>query len=212
MTVAAPELAGFVARQLQNFYPDGHPSLGVLQAALPQALARTQACVARVRAWQSGFDPLVSGQYASFLYYLSNEVGMQLGDGATATRLFLLNKALHGLELFYELALPEVFMLGHTPGIVLAKAGYGSHLMLHQGCTVGRKIGGERPRLDSHIVLFPNAMVIGRCHVRANTVIAPGVCLVDTDTPGDCYVLPGPEGRPLFKPARREVWRDYFID
>ena len=64
--------------------------------------------------------------------------------------------------------------------------------MLHQGCTIGRKVGGERPVLDERVVLFPNSMVIGRCHVRAGSVLAPGVCLVDTDTPGDCYVLPGP--------------------
>jgi len=211
MTVAPHLLAGFVARQLQNTYPDGHEALPSLQAALPAALERTRRCVAGVKAWQAGFDPLVSGQYATFLYFLSNEVGAAGGDTATAVRLFLLNKALHGLELFHDVPLPEVFMLGHTPGIVFAKATYGNQLMLHQGCTVGRKMNGDRPVLERRVVLFPNAMVIGRCHVRENTVLAPGVVLVDTDTPGDCHVLPGPDG-PVFKPARRDVWRDYFVE
>jgi len=58
-------------------------------------------------------------------------------------------------------------------------------------------------------VMFPGSMVIGNCHIRRNTVIAPGVCLVDTDTPGDCYVLPGP-GRPVIKPHKKEFWRRYF--
>lgn len=204
-------LAGFVCRQLANVYPDGHDSRPAVQAAMAAALERTRRCVAGVRAWQGGFDPLVSGQYASFLYLLSNEVWARHGDTATATRLFLLNKSLHALELFHEIELPDVFFLSHTPGLVFAKARYGNQLVVHQGCTVGRKVGGERPVLDERVVLFPNSMVIGRCHVRAGSVLAPGVCLVDTDTPGDCYVLPGPDGRPLFKPARRAVWKDYLV-
>lgn len=209
----AEALSAFVARQLAHVYPDGHAAQAAIAAASSAALGRVRRCVAGVRAWQArGFDPLVSGQYASFLYLLAREVWTGQGDAATATRLFLLNKALHGLELFHEVELAEVFFLSHTPGVVFAKAAYGNRLVIHQGCTVGRKASGERPVLEERVVLFPNAMVIGACHVRANTVLAPGVCLVDTDTPGDCYVLPGPDGRPLIKPARREVWRDYLVD
>jgi serine O-acetyltransferase len=205
-------LAGFVCRQLAHVIPDGHDARASVQAALPAARARVARCVAGVRAWHTGgFDPLVSGQYASFLYLLSNEIWARHGDTATATRLFLLNKSLHALELFHEVELPEVFFLSHTPGLVFAKASYGNRLVVHQGCTVGRKVGGERPVIEERVVMFPNSMVIGHCHVRAGSVLAPGVCLVDTDTPGDCYVLPGPEGRPVFKPARREVWKDYLV-
>jgi serine O-acetyltransferase len=212
MSMTPDALAGFVCRQLANLIPDGHGSDAAVRAALPAALERTRRCIAGVRAWCGGdFDPLVSGQYASFLYLLSHEIWACHGDTATATRLFLLNKSLHALELFHEIELPEVFFLSHTPGLVFAKARYGNRLVLHQGCTIGRKADGERPVLDERVVLFPNSMVIGRCHVRAGSVLAPGVCLVDTDTPGDCYVLPGPMGRPVFKPARREIWKDYLV-
>lgn len=211
--LATAAFAAFVCRQLGNFHPDGHNSQASVYLALPAALERTRRCVAGVRAWHSrDFDPLVSGQYASFLYCLSNEIGVRHGDTATATRLFLLNKGLHALELFYEVELPEVFFLSHTPGLVFAKASYGNRLVFHQGCTVGRKITGERPVLEDRVVMFPNSMIIGDCRVRANSVLAPGVCLVDTDTPGDCYVLPGPAGQPVFKPARRDVWLDYLTN
>jgi serine O-acetyltransferase len=211
--VMAPDaLAAFVCRQLANIIPDGHDARPAVAAALPAALQRTQRCIAGVRAWHAGgFDPLVSGQYASFLYLLGHELWARHGDAATATRLFLLNKCLHGLELFHEVELPEVFFLSHTPGLVFAKASYGNRLVLHQGCTIGRKVDGARPVLGERVVLFPGAMVIGRCRVGDGSVLAPGVCLVDTDTPSDCYVLPGPQGRPVFKPARREVWRDYLV-
>ena len=211
MTPNATSLARQVCRQIANLIPDDHDPGPVLSAALPVALARTRHCIEHVRAWRaSGFDPLVSGQYATLLYFLARETWTIHGDAATATRLFLVNKALNAMEIFYEIELPEVFLLGHTPGLVLAKASYGSHLVLHQGCTVGRKSDDERPVIEDRVVLFPQSMVIGRCHIRANTVLAPGVCLVDTDTPGDCYVVNGPEG-PLIVPARRDVWRDYLM-
>jgi serine O-acetyltransferase len=213
VSLATPDaLVGFVCRQLAHVIPDGHDARAAVATALPAALQRTRRCIAGVRAWQAGdFDPLVSGQYASFLYLLGNELWARHDDAATATRLFLLNKSLHGLELFHEVELPEVFFLSHTPGLVFAKASYGNRLVVHQACTIGRKVGGERPVLGERVVLFPGSMVIGCCHVRDGSVVAPGVCLVDTDTPGDCYVLPGPEGRPLFKPVRREVWKDYLV-
>ncbi len=196
---------------MESLIPDEYEAGPGVRVALPLALERTRHCVNHVKAWRAdGFDPLVSGQYATLLYFLSREAWATHGDAAVATRLFLVNKALNAMELFYEIDLPPVFLLGHTPGLVLAKAGYGSHLVLHQGCTVGRKADDERPLIEDRVVLFPQAMVIGRCHIRANTVLAPGVCLVDTDTPGDCYVVNGPEG-PMMKPARREVWRDYLL-
>ncbi len=212
MTGPSPSwLAAFVSRQLAHVIPDGFETEDALHAVMPHALERTRHCVAHVRAWhQGGFDPLVSGQYATLLYFLGHDLWRLHGDTQVATRLFLLNKALHGLDLYYELPLPAVFFLSHTPGLVLAKASYGSHVVFHQGCTVGRKGQSERPTIDDHVVLFPGAMVIGRCHLRAGTVVAPGVCLVDVDTPGDCYVLPGPEGVRIM-PARRPVWQDFLL-
>jgi serine O-acetyltransferase len=199
-------------RQLDGCVGDGFDAGASIGAALPRALERTRHCISRVRAWSHrGFDPLNSGQYATLLYFVSRELWLSHGDAEGATRLFLLNKALNAMELFHEIELPDVFFHSHTPGLVLAKASYASHLVLHQGCTVGRKAGDARPVIDERVVLLPGSMVIGRCHVRANSVLAPGVCLVDTDTPGDCLVLNGPAGL-LIKPARREVWRDYLID
>jgi serine O-acetyltransferase len=94
--------------------------------------------------------------------------------------------------------MPEYFAIGHTVGMVFAKACYGNFLVMHQGCTVGRN-GNDRPTLEEGVILYPNSSVIGRCLVRANTVIAPGVQLVNQDTPGNCYVFMGEKGRPVFK-------------
>lgn len=211
-TPRADALARYVARQLAHLLPDDHRALDTLRAAMPAALERARHCVARVRAWHAGgFDPLVSGQYATLLYFLGREAAVGQGDAPTATRLFLLNKALNGLELYHEIELPDVFFLSHTLGLVLAKAAYADRLVLHQGCTVGRKGPDERPQFGERVVMFPGSMVIGRCRIGARTTLAPGTCLVDTDTPEDSLVLPG-AGRPRIVAARRDVWRDFFVD
>lgn len=204
-------LAEYVARQLANFFPDGHDARPSIQQGMPAALARVRHCVSQVRGWPADFDPLHSAHNATFLYYLANEVGVVQADHATATRLFLLNKALNGLELFYDLAMPEVFALSHTTGLVFAKATFGNQLVFHQNCTVGRKADDQRPVFGNRVVMFPGSMVIGHCRVRDNTVIAPGVRLIETDTPGDCYVLPGEGGRPIFKALKKDIWRTYFV-
>jgi serine O-acetyltransferase len=132
-------------RQLDGCVGDGFDAGASIGAALPRALERTRHCISRVRAWSHrGFDPLNSGQYATLLYFVSRELWLSHGDAEGATRLFLLNKALNAMELFHEIELPDVFFLSHTPGLVLAKASYASHLVLHQGCTVGRKAGDAR--------------------------------------------------------------------
>src|SRR3990167_5876802 len=82
------------------------------------------------------------------------------GDTAAGTRLFLMNKALNGIDLFYEIAMPEVFYIGHSVGIVLAKATYGNYLVLYQNSTVGRHLS-RVPVLGEGVILYPNTAVIG---------------------------------------------------
>ena len=77
------------------------------------------------------------------------------------------------------------------------------------GCTVGRN-QGARPTLESGVILYPHASVIGACHVRENTVVSPGVQLINTDTPGNCLVFPGDRGKPVFKEIA-EYYADRYL-
>ena len=206
-------LLDYLERQLANFFPDGAPGTRrALDAHLDEALVRLERCIAAVRMWPAGrFDALHSSQYAIFLYYLSNTLWRHGADLRVGTKLFLLNKALNGIDCFYEIELPEVFFIGHSAGIVLAKASYGNHLVLYQHCTVGKN-HGVAPVIEDRVVLYPDAAVIGRCRVRTGSVIARGAGVVNHDTPGDCYVFPAAEGALRFKACRRDVLADIFRD
>lgn len=204
-------LSIYLSKQLTNFFPDGFDSEPTITAHIEEALSFTTNCVASIKNWAAnGFDYKISWQYATFLYFLSNTIWKRTGNSELPIRLFLLNKALNSIELFYEIELPEKFFLSHTPGLVFAKAKYSNYSVFHQNCTVGRS-DDDRPILEEGVILYPNSMVIGKCLVRANTVISPGTKVINTDTPGNCLVFNG-KGKNLVFKELSEFYADrYFI-
>lgn len=82
-----------------------------LQAAAPAAYLTTERCLA-MRSQQ--FDPLNSHHFLVYLFWLANELFRreQSESGSLLnlpTKLYLLNKALHSVELFYEVEMPSEF-------------------------------------------------------------------------------------------------------
>ncbi|RJG07918.1 hypothetical protein D3870_08015 [Noviherbaspirillum cavernae] len=177
---------------------------------MDEALTRLERCINAVRMWTpERFNYLNSSQYCIYLYYLANTIWCNERDPAVPTRLFCLNKALNAIDLFYEIEMPEVFFIGHSVGIVLAKATYGNHLVLYQNSTVGKN-HGIAPVIGDGVVMYPNTAIIGRCHVASGTVLAQGTSIINHDTPGDCMAFNGDNGVPTFKPAKRAVLEDIF--
>ena len=207
------QLLAYVAHQLQNFFPDGQGELHTaIDTRLDAALDRLAHCIRAVRMWREDeFDPLHSSQYATFLYYLAHTLHRSGADRALCNKLFFLNKALNGIDLFYEIDLPSVFFIGHSVGIVLAKAQYGNHLVLYQNCTVGKN-HGEAPVLGDGVVMYPHSAIIGRCQVGDGSVVAQGVSVVGRNTPGHCLVFQGSRGGLSFAKPKRDILADLFRD
>lgn len=206
------ELCQYVARQLEKFYPDGldQDAAIILSVHMDAALERLECCIGAVRMWTPGqFDHLHSSQYTIFLYYLANTVWKATGNKTLCAKLFGLNKALNGIDLFYEIDMPEVFFIGHSVGIVFANATYGNYLVVYQNSTVGKN-HGVGPILGEGVVMYPGTAIIGRCEVGPGTVISQGVSLINTNTPGHCTVYSGDQGKVLVKPGGRDVLADIF--
>lgn len=205
-------LARYVEAQIAALVPDGRSAAcrPLIGAALPRALARTQVCIDAVRMWRQGeFNYLHSSQYCIFLYYLANTIFRDMGDTAAPTRLFLLNKALNGIDLFYEIEMPQRFFIGHSVGLVLAKATYGEYLALYQNATVGRN-GPDAPVIGSRVVIHPNCAVIGRSSIADGTVLAQGVSVINRNTRRDMIAFSGNGGDLVFRPQARPLIEDFF--
>lgn len=206
------DLIAYTCAQVANLVPDGRdePLRSLVGAHVDEALARLKGCIDQVRWWTPDqFNYLHSSQYCIYLYYLANTIWRNGGDAGACTRLFLLNKALNGIDLFYEIEMPKVFFIGHSVGIVLAKATYGERMVLYQNSTVGKN-HGDAPVLGDGVVMYPNTAIIGRCKVGDGTILAQGVSVINRDTPGDCVAYPGTGGDLVFKPSKRDVMADIF--
>lgn len=205
-------LIAYTARQIQNLFPDGFDPRPDLAVHVDEALGRLQRCVNAVRAWPvDRFDPLHSSQYCTFLYFWGNTIWRNTGRNETPLRLFLLNKALNAIDCFYEIELPEVFFIGHSVGIVLAKAIYGNHLVLYQNSTVGKN-HGEAPVLGEGVIMYPNTAVIGNCRVGSRSIIAQGVSVIGRDTEAGKIAYQGDGGNLVFKPPGHNILADFFRD
>ena len=205
-------LLDYTCRQLSNFFPSGDAAAlrQQLDRHLDAALERLAHCINQIRMWPQGqFNYLNSSQYCIYLYFLANTVWRNAQDSDTATRLFLLNKALNGIELFYEIAMPEVFIIGHSVGIVLAKASYGNYLVLYQNSTVGKN-HGVAPVLGDGVILYPNSAIIGRCEIGAHTVVSQGCSIVNRNSPGNCIAFSGTGGSLVYQTPSRPLLDDFF--
>lgn len=211
---SSDEFIRYTARQLCNFFPVDREKadIGILASNLKESLSRLAICTDKILGWkQNEFDPLLSAQHSSFLYMLANIIWQTTQDDDLPTRLFLLNKALHGIDLYYKIKLPPVFCLGHTVGIVLSNTTYGNYFAIFQNSTVGR-FGNDRPTIGAGVVVFPGCSIIGRCNVGDRTVLSQGTNLVNCDTPGNSTVYNDGGRKYVFRKSTAVVHELYFRD
>ena len=191
-------LSEYLCFQLTNLFPSGKNDNKAIPLVIDLALERTELSLNAIKGCVGGFNQLISWHYSLFLYHMSRYLWRELGEQETATRIFLLNKALNGIDLFYEVEMPQNFLICHTVGAVFAKAQYGNYSVFYQGCTVGRQ-ADHRPVLEDGVVMFPGSMVLGKSLIRENTVISANVTIINSETPGNCMVFQGKNGKLFLK-------------
>jgi serine O-acetyltransferase len=204
-------LVAYTTAQCAAIVPDGRDAefRAAVEAHIDEALERLHRCINACAPWRPDeFNALQSSQHCIFLYFLGNTIWRRSGDTAAATRLFLMNKALHGIDLFYEIAMPEVFYIGHSLGIVLAKATYGNFLVLYQNSTVGRH-KDQIPVIGERVVLYPNTAVVGRSVVGDDCVISQGTSVINREVPPGQMVF-GAGGDLAFRPRPDDLLKEYF--
>ena len=139
------------------------------------------------------FNPFHSVQYMTFLYIIANELYCNQISSILADKLYYLNKTMNGLDLFYAVALPEVWSAEHPVGSVLGRAKYGEGFFFYQGCTVGGNRGKDRvlyyPQIGYNVKMYANSSLIGKCHIGDNVILGAGTLVKDTDIPSNSIVF-----------------------
>lgn len=184
-------LIPFLVKQLDLVSPGDSRSQdqAILTEFLPSALQAFRPISRAVKCFKNDtFNLINSLQYATFLYLLSSKLS-EAGQKYfyLADRIFLLNKALHGVELYHKTKLPPVFFISHGIGSVLGDAHYANNLIFFQNITVGR-VGENRPILGSQVIVYPNASITGKSRIGDNCVISAGVHLHNQTVPDNTIV------------------------
>ncbi len=208
-------LTELASAQVNSMFPDGNPvaAMELLPSAM-RALDRLEHCFTHVNnkyffdGQQAVFDHLHGDQYAMWLYFLSNQLHMDGGVPATCKKLFLLNKALHGCDIFYEISLPSIFLLIHPLGTVLGRGSYADYFLVYQRCGVGSN-HDTYPTLGPYTTLRPGSAVLGRCTVGNNNTLAAESLLLDRNLPNDSVYIGNPRDFVL-RPAKGKpsIWRN----
>ena len=182
------QLVDYVNQQLASFYPDGNKNKvkDDLNVVIKNTLKRTEACFSKIRSRyykyneQFFFNHLNGDHYSMFLYILSNDVFKLVGNEDTASKIFLLNKSMFGVDAFYKIELPEVFIFVHPLGTILGNAKYSNYFVVYQGVTIGSKIDGVYPEFSERTVVYSNSSVIGHCKIGSNCVIGTKSFILDS--------------------------------
>ena len=215
LSLPRADLATYVANQITHFFPDRGLGSGELEPFLSNCLERVEHCFSRVkvkyfeRAGEACFDHLHTDQYAAFLYLLSNTVHHDAGDPKIAAKLYALNKALHGVDIYFEVDLPSVFALQHPVGTVLGRAKYGNFFYVYQRCSVGSGVDGESPVIGNGVVMYGGSSIIGRCTVGSNCLLSTGTLAMDASIP-DGSVVFGSSPHLVIKPGTRRMADQLF--
>jgi serine O-acetyltransferase len=191
------EISIIVSKQINNMIPDlVQVRSEELRPYITAAYTRVFHCFDGIsnKYYHEGddvfFNHLHSDHYCTFLYLVSNEAYL---NNATilATKLFLLNKYLHGLDLYFSVKLPEVFMLVHPVGSVIGNAEYSNKIVIYQNCSIGSVLKDGKyiyPRFGENIVLYSRTSVIGECNIGNNVIFGANSFVIKTYIPDNCLV------------------------
>lgn len=209
------ELLRYVIAQCDNLFPDGKFRADEsLIRCNDDAVMRLEYCFTHIKRkyFFDGrtffFNHLQSDQYSMFLYFLSNSVFRLAGRHPFADKVYYLNKALHSIDVYYEVTLPEIFLFRHCVGTVLGRAEYRNYFTVGQNCTVGNN-RGVYPIFSEECAMYSGSSVVGGGKVGSNVHITARSFIRNATIPDNSLVI-GHSPDLEVKPTRVSVIESFF--
>lgn len=196
-TLSVNALASYVQRQIGAFFPDGFAiPLDAMEGGTEQALAAVArgwkhiALAGYTRDGEGSLSHLHSDRYAAYLSLLAHALS-KANHKEIATRVYLLNKALHAFDMYHEVELPEVFVYVHPVGSVVGRAQLGNFLCIYQNCSIGgspREGSLDYPILGNGVLMYAKSTIIGNSKIGNRVVLGAGAMVVNRDVPDGALV------------------------
>ena len=188
-------LLSLLKKQLDNSFILTDNEEKCIERCLSETLIKTELCFSNTpnkyytKNNETYFSPYHSGQYSIFLYFLSRTVFEEnSGNNILADKIYYLNKIMNSVDIYYEVKMPEIFMLDHPLGSVMGRAKYGNFFTFSQQCTIGNN-KGVFPVIGKHVTMYSGSKIIGKCSIGNNVTIAANTYIKDTSIPDNSIVF-----------------------
>lgn len=201
LSITKSELTNYILNQLNHIFDDGkNIKKDDLTKYIDLAISKLEFCFSKINnkyffdGKNSIFNHLNGDQYSMFLYFLCNTIYKEsnaLDSEIFASKVYLLNKALHGIDAFYEVQLPSIFLFVHPVGTVLGRANYSDYLIVYQRCGIGANHNSS-PELGRYLTLHPGSCILGHSKIGDNCSIASDSLLIDTNLEDNTLYLGNP--------------------
>ena len=119
INVGKKNLVNLIEQQINNLFSINQNEKKILTKHFNSSLARTKFCFSKSenkyfkKKKNIYFNIYNSDQYSIFLYFFSHEIfRFYKKKNNLSDKIYYLNKALNGLDLFYEVKMPKVFFNG----------------------------------------------------------------------------------------------------
>lgn len=213
-SLSKEKLSIYVTKQLNYFFPDEDSvTPDLILNLVGDAYERLEYCFEHInnKYFFNGkhtlFSHLHGDQYSMFLYMASRVAAHLMHDKGIAEKLFLLNKTLHGIDAYFEIELPPVFVFVHPVGTVLGRASYGNFFMAYQRCGIGSN-HDMYPTISEFVTLRPGAAILGNSSVGRNCTIATESLLLDKNLPDNTLYIGNPRNFTVKAQADQPaIWR-----
>jgi serine O-acetyltransferase len=144
-----------------------------------------------------------NAQYTIFLYHVSRALFLQ-NRRNEADRIYALLRMVSGIDLYYEVVLPEWWTCDHPLGSVIGRGQFEveSSFVFTQNCNIGNN-NGIYPNIAGNLIMFPNSSLLGDTRIAGNVILANGAYAIDGGELSDCLVY-GRSPALTIKPLSRE--------
>jgi serine O-acetyltransferase len=192
-------LLKYTLSQIDVFFPDGKKyDDDKLNQVFKLTIERVEYCFSRInlKYFSSDkttmFNHLHGDHYSMYLYLFANSVYKSGYNISLAEKLFLLNKMMFGIDAFFEVKLPNIFLFVHPVGTILGRGTYKDYLIIYQGCNVGAN-KGIYPNLGHNVTLHPNVSILGNCKIGDNCEFGANSLIIDKHLDNNSIYIGSPK-------------------
>jgi serine O-acetyltransferase len=175
---------------------------------LSDVVSDSQKCFSSYKNLPRKFNFFQTHHSIYFIYKLANKLHME-GQGEISEKLYLVNRLINGVDLFYKINMPQYFIAAHGLGTVFSRAKYGEYFVVYQNSTIGIS-GGQYPTIKNKVVIFANCVIAGNTTIGENCVISAGTTLINKNIPDNSIVYGCGGSNIIIKNNNKNVINEFF--